>query len=117
MGVAEVILPTNDMGNPHLNIINHIHKVEDWAPIFPADHEIRLHSSIKGHLATDQVFHNTWSFGHFKLQCTAVLIRSTRGLKFLKISLVNLPTLALKVRPPIPPDTTIPIRTLIPVQP
>ena len=67
MGVAEVILPTNDMGNFHLNVVDHVDKVEDGTAIFSADDEIRLHRPVKSDLPTNQIFHNTWSFRHFEL--------------------------------------------------
>ena len=53
MGVAEVILPTNDMGNSHLNVVDHVDKVEDGTAIFSADDEIRLHRSVKSDLPTN----------------------------------------------------------------
>ena len=83
MGVAQVILPANHMSNSHLQIIDHIDQVKYWASIFSANHQIRFHCSVEGHVPTNQIFHNSWGLGHFKFERSTLFVGLSGGSQFL----------------------------------
>ena len=116
LGIAEVILPTNDVSDPHLKIIHYIHEMKDWASVFPSNYKIRLNSPVKGHIPANHVFHHAQSLRHLEFKGSPFLIRHSCCLQFLQILCVNRPTLALKIRPSLPFGTPFAIRALIPIQ-
>ena len=116
LGIAEVILPTNDVSDPHLKIIHHIHEMKDGASVFPSNHKIRFNGPVKGHIPANHVFHHARSFRHLEFKGSPILIRLSCCLQFLQILCVNRATLTLKIRSPLPFGTTLAIRTLIPIQ-
>ena len=116
VGVGQMILTPDHMGDSHLEIVDHIHEVENRAPIFSPDDQIRLHGPIKGHLTTDHVLHHAWGLGHAKLERSAILIGFARRLQFLQILRIDRSPLTLEVRTLVPGHTPFSIRTFIPIQ-
>src|SRR5581483_10872479 len=82
-GIAQVVFAPDDVGDAHLQIVHHVHQMEDRLAVGANDDKIRVDLLTVGqfpaHLTDDEVRDNYGLAGHAELNGTLLLVSQTTG--------------------------------------
>ncbi len=102
-GVAQVILPANDVRDAHLQVIHHVDQVEHRLPVRAHDDEVRVSLLAVGqlapHVADHQIGNQDRLAAHLELDRAFLLVGQSLGEQALDPPPVILLALALEIRP------------------
>ena len=120
--VREVILAANDVGDPHVDVIDHVHKMENPAAVRTPDRHVAFELAIAtlrlAAIHFDVAAHEIVERERLARKPESqrpifIRINATRRRELIRVTLINRLALALKIRPVRPAD----LRPLIPIQP
>src|SRR5215468_5610339 len=112
-GICQVVLSSNDVRDSHFGVIDHIHKMKDPGTVRTSYRHIRIVTSIKLDVATDQIIQDHRLTGRTKPNRTLIFVSQSLLLKPRQVAFVNFGPLALKIGAIIAAS----VGSLIPIKP
>ena len=114
--VGKMVLAADDVGDVHLDVVDHVDEMENGRAVLALDDEVGLVGAVELDVAADQIGHGDRRLRRAELDRAVRLVGLALGQKPVDVAFINRAALALEIRALVALDRAARLRAFVPVR-